>query len=331
MDLNRIEGLTLKSSVLVTGAAGFIGSHLCDRLVQLGFEVYALDNLSTGRLGNIAHLMDRRDFHFLKEDLLTTHKLKGLMDKCRLVFHFAANPEVRAALTDSRVDFEQNLVATYRLLEAMREGRLAETMVFASTSTVYGEAEELPTPEDYGPLKPISLYGATKLGCEALIASYTHTFGLKGLVFRFANVVGPRLRHGVIHDFILKLKADPRRLEILGDGTQAKSYLHIDDCLDGIFTALERFEDGFEVYNVGGEDQVKVRVIAEIVAEEMGLEGVEFSFLGGPEGRGWLGDVKAMLLDCGKLKALGWKPKYAGAEAVRLAARQLIKELCHRS
>jgi UDP-glucose 4-epimerase len=317
-----------RGGFLVTGAAGFMGSHLCERLVESNFKVYGLDNLSTGMVENIAHLTANGNFHFIKEDLLNAGKLGSVIDECDVVFHFAANPEVRAALTDSRVDFEQNLMATYRLLEAVRKRGRVRLMVFASTSTVYGDAGRLPTPEDYAPLKPISLYGATKLGCEALLASYAHTFGLKSLVFRFANIVGPRLRHGVIHDFILKLKANPRRLEILGDGTQVKSYLHIDDCLDAVFTAMENFNGNFEVYNVGGEDQVNVKAIAEMVAEEMGLRDVEFKFLGGPEGRGWLGDVKAMLLDCGKLRALGWKPKYSGAEAVRLAAQQLIKELC---
>ena len=315
-------------NVLVTGAAGFMGSHLCERLVKSNFEVYGIDNLSMGRVENIAHLTVNENFHFIKEDLLNVHKLRNVIDECDIVFHFAANPEVRAALTNSHIDFEQNLVATYMLLEAMRRSNQMKIMVFASTSTVYGEAKVLPTPEDYAPLKPISLYGATKLGCEALIASYTHTFGLKGLVFRFANIIGPRLRHGVIYDFILKLKANPKKLEILGDGTQTKSYLHIDDCLDGVFTAIKNFNGDFEVYNVGGEDQVNVKTIAKIVAEEMELKNVEFKFLGGPEGRGWLGDVKAMLLDCKKLKALGWKPKYSGVEAVRLAAQQLIKELC---
>jgi len=321
-------GLERGGVVMVTGAAGFMGSHLCERLAGSGFEVYALDNLSTGRIEGIAHLMGDERFHFVKEDLLNVDRLAGVIGECDMVFHFAANPEVRAALTDSHIDFQQNLMVTHRLLEAVRRSGRAKLMVFASTSTVYGDARVLPTPEDYAPLKPISLYGATKLGCEALIASYAHTFGLKGLVFRFANIVGPRLRHGVIHDFIVKLKADPRRLEILGDGTQAKSYLYIDDCLEGVFTAMEDFKGDFEVYNVGGEDQVNVKAIAEIVAEEMDLKDVEFKFLGGPEGRGWPGDVKAMLLDCGKLKALGWKPKYSGAEAVRLTARQLIWELC---
>jgi len=315
-------------NVLVTGAAGFMGSHLCERLVKSNFEVYGIDNLSMGRVENIAHLTANENFHFIKEDLLNVHKLRNVIDECDIVFHFAANPEVRAALTNSHIDFKQNLMATYMLLEAMRKSNQMKIMVFASTSTVYGEAKVLPTPEDYAPLKPISLYGATKLGCEALIASYTHTFGLKGLVFRFANIIGPRLRHGVIYDFILKLKANPKKLEILGDGTQTKSYLHINDCLDGVFTAIKNLNGDFEVYNVGGEDQVNVKTIAKIVAEEMGLKNVEFKFLGGPEGRGWLGDVKAMLLDCKKLKALGWKPKYSGVEAVRLAAQQLIKELC---
>ncbi|MEM3391918.1 MAG: NAD-dependent epimerase/dehydratase family protein [Candidatus Bathyarchaeia archaeon] len=313
--------------VFVTGAAGFMGSHLCDRLIEVGFEVYGLDNLSTGRIENINHLMVNEGFHFIKEDLLNIDKIESFINECDLIFHFAANPDVKAALANSKIDFEQNLVATYKLLEAMRKAEKPKTIIFASTSTVYGEAKVLPTPEDYAPLKPISLYGATKLGCEALIASYTHTFRLKGLVFRFANIIGSRLKHGVIYDFILKLKANPRRLEVLGDGTQTKSYLHIEDCLNGMFKALENFNEDFEVYNIGGEDQVNVKTIAEIVIKEMGLKNVEVKFLGGPEGRGWIGDVKNMLLDCRKLKALGWKPKHSGFEAIQLTARELIKEL----
>ena len=200
-----------------------------------------------------------------------------------------------------------------------------DTKVFASTSTVYGDAKIIPTPENYSPLEPISIYGASKLASEALIASYCHTYKKRAVILRLANIVGPRSRHGVINDFIVKLRRNPKQLEILGDGRQTKSYLHIDDCINAILKACKTAKDTVEVFNLGSDDQIEVARIAEIVSEEMNLDDVQFRFTGGVDGgRGWVGDVKSMLLDTNKLKSRGWRPRYSSEEAVKLATRSII-------
>lgn len=223
--------------------------------------------------------------------------------------------------------FEENLLATYKLLEAMRSSEFAKTIVFASTSTVYGDAARLPTREDYGPLLPVSTYGATKLGCESLISSYAYTHRMKGLILRLGNCVGARSDHGVIPDFIKKLRQNTTELEILGDGSQTKSYLHVSDCINATFTALAAFlrsSNRADVYNLSSTDQIGVRRIAEIVAEELG-HSVRMRFTGGVDGgRGWYGDVKFMHLSVEKLRSLGWEPKYDSEEAVRAATRALL-------
>jgi len=241
-----------------------------------------------------------------------------------VVFHFAANPEVRVGETDPSVHFRENLVCSFNVLEAMRRSETAKALVFASTSTVYGDVKVIPTPEDYGSLEPISVYGASKLASEALIVAYAHTYGFAALILRFANVVGSRSGHGVIFDFVKKLRENAKLLEILGDGTQTKSYLYIEDCVSAVLTGFEAMQGRVEVLNVGSEDQVSVREIAEIVVEEMGLKDVMFRFTGGVKGgRGWVGDVKNMLLDVGRLKAKGWKPKYNSGEAVKETTRRI--------
>jgi len=202
------------------------------------------------------------------------------------------------------------------------------TLIFTSTSTVYGEPTKIPTPEDYAPLKPISTYGASKLACEALISAYAYTYDFKAIIIRLANIIGPRSKHGVIHDFIQKLNKNPTQLEILGDGTQNKSYLYITDCIKAMLLTLEKSTEQVDVFNVGSEDQVTVTEIAQTITHEMGLTSVEFKLTGGVDGgRGWKGDVKNMLLDIDKIKALGWKPKHNSKQAVREAARQLVTEL----
>jgi len=318
------------SKVLVTGGAGFIGSHLVDRLMMDGQNVTVFDNLSNGSLKNLQRWLDNKHFRFINGDLKKPSDIEEAVKDIELVFHSAANPEVRVGETDPSIHFQENVVATFNLLEALRKYSSAKTFFFFSTSTIYGEAEILPTPEDYGPSIPISTYGASKLGCEALTASYAHTFGLRTLILRIANVVGSRANHGVIIDFINKLKTDPKRLEILGDGTQKKSYLHIEDFIDATIHLTSRFlDDGkkTDVYNVGSVDQVEVKKIAKIVAEEMGLQDVKFVFTGGvDEGRGWLGDVKIMFLSVDKLIKTGWKPKYNSEQAVRLAVKAILKE-----
>jgi len=251
------------------------------------------------------------------------------VDGVEVVFHLAANPEVRVAEVDPSIHFRENLLTTFNVLEAMRKSDKAKVIVFLSSSTVYGEPDRFPTPEDYGPVLPISIYGASKLGCEALICAYSRTFGVRGLIFRLANVVGGRSTHGVIVDFVRKLEENPKELEILGDGSQSKSYLHVEDCVDAVFLALRDFldeEKKVEVYNVGSLDQVDVKRIAEIACEEMGVNGVKFRFTGGVDGgRGWKGDVKIMLLSVDKVLNLGWKPKFNSEEAVKLCCRELLR------
>jgi len=312
---------------LVTGGAGFIGSHLVDVLMERGEEVCVFDNLSTGSLENIRHWLDTPNFTFIRGDLLNPIDLEKLdIERYSLIFHFAANPEVKIGSTEPNTHFQQNIVATHNLLELIRKAGAQPTLIFSSTSTVYGEASKIPTPEDYAPLKPISTYGASKLACEALITAYAHTYGFKAVIYRLANIVGPRSRHGVIYDFVQKLKRNQEELEILGDGTQTKSYLHIKDCVDAILLGLENSTEQVEIFNVGSEDQIDVKTIAQIVIDEMKLKNVKLIYSGGVEGgRGWKGDVKNMLLDITKLKALGWRPKLNSKEAVREAVKSLIK------
>lgn len=312
---------------LVTGGAGFIGSHLVDALIAQQNDVTVIDDLSSGQKENLRKVTGKDSFKFVEGDLKTPREWDRILNDTSIVYHFAANPEVRAGETRPEVHFNENLVATFNLLEAMRKSRAAKTIIFASTSTVYGEPSTLPTPEEYGPLLPISTYGASKLGCEALICSYANTFQLRGLILRLGNIVGSRAQHGIIKDLIKKLRSDPSQLEILGDGTQKKSYVHISDCVDATLFSGTKFlssESRIEVYNVSSPDQVGVKRIAEIVIEEMGLSGVIMNFTGGVDGgRGWPGDVKFMHLSIDKLQKLGWSPTRNSEEAVRLAAHEL--------
>ncbi len=309
--------------VLVTGGAGFIGSHLVDTLMQCGYKVVVFDNLSSGKIGNVERWLKDENFRFVRGDLRRREEIRRAVVGCDVIFHFAANPDVRAAAAAHFSD----VIGTFNLLESLKDAGVSK-FVFASSSTVYGEAERIPTSEDYAPLLPISMYGASKLACEALVSSYAHSLGFKAAILRLANIVGPRSSHGVIHDFIMKLRRNPKELEILGDGSQTKSYLYIDDCIDAIMLITEKFNGDVEVFNVGSEDQVNVRRIAEIVVEVLNLKDVKFKFTGGVNGgRGWKGDVKVMLLDVSKLKSLGWKPKYNSEAAVRKAAEHLAKEI----
>jgi len=314
---------------LVTGGAGFIGSYLVDRLMKEGYGVTVLDNLSSGSLDNLKEWLRNPRFKFVKEDLKDAHAIKTRLGQVELVFHLAANPEVKVGETGPRIHFNENLVATFNLLEAIRRNRTVKAVVFASTSTVYGEASKIPTPENYGPLIPISTYGASKLGCEALICSHAFAFGLRALILRFANVVGPRSNHGIIMDFINNLKSNPRKLKILGDGSQRKSYVYIQDCVEAIMLATDSFlksRDRVQVFNVGSADWITVKRIADVVVKELGLENVKISFTGGVDGgRGWLGDVKMMRLSIDRLLNAGWRPRYNSEEAVRLTTKDIVR------
>lgn len=305
--------------ILVTGGAGFIGSHLVEALIAGGHEVVVLDNFSTGKIDNLENVISSPSLRVLKADLRHGDSIDEALEGVETVFHLAANPEVRVG--DPSVHFEHNIKATFNLLEAMRRRDVRE-IVFASSSTVYGEAGVIPTPEDYGPVKPISVYGASKLACEALISSYVHTYDFRGIALRYANVVGPRSEKGVVVDLIRKLVANPKVLRVLGDGTQRKSYIWIEDAIQATITAWVSGSQGFEAYNVGSLDSIPVSRVAEIVVEEGGLRNTEIVYTGGVKGgRGWVGDVKNMHLSVDKLLGLGWRPRYGSEEAVRLAAR----------
>ena len=303
----------------VTGGAGFIGSHLVDRLLwDTDNSVTVYDNLSSGKEEFIKHHFGGKNFHFAKADLLDLSALKDALKGHDLVHHLAANPDIRLGTAVPETDLRQGTLATFNLLEAMRATGVRK-IAFSSSSVVYGEAEKIPTPEDYGPLVPISLYAAAKLGAEGLITAYCHSFEMQSWIFRFANVIGPRSTHGVIFDFINKLRKNPEELEILGNGKQRKAYLTVDDCVDAMLFVIGRSKDTVNIFNLGCEEQVKVTRIAEIIREEMGLPGAKFRYTGGE--RGWKGDVRAMLLSIERLKALGWRPTTTSEQAVRLAVR----------
>jgi len=312
-----------KNKILVTGGAGFIGSHLVDRLIEKGNKVTVFDNISSGKLQFIEHHLENPDFTLIKGDLLEQEVIEAACRDIDIVCHVAANPDVRLGATDTRAHLEQNILATYNLLEAMRKNSVKE-IAFTSTSTVYGEASIMPTPEDYGPLIPISLYGASKLACEALITSYSHTFDMRAWIFRFANIVGPRSTHGITIDFIKKLEKNPNVLEVLGDGKQEKSYLHVSECVDAIIFLIEKSREKVNIFNIGSEDTISATEIGKIVIEEMGLSDVKFVYTGGS--RGWKGDVPKMRLGIEKMKALGWKPVYSSERSVRETARALLGE-----
>ncbi len=309
------------NKILVTGGAGFIGSHIVDSLMKNECEVVVFDNLSSGKMEFIDHHLNKTNFSLIEGDLLSIDEIDMACNGIDFVYHVAANPDVRLGTVDTKVHFDQNITATYNLLEAMRKNDVAN-IAFTSTSTVYGEATIIPTPEDYGPLVPISLYGASKLACEALITSYSHTFDMHSWIFRFANIVGDRGTHGIIVDFINKLKNNPGQLEILGDGRQSKSYLHISDCVDAIMFTIDHINEIVNIFNIGSEDTIDATGIAGIVVAEMGLKDVEFSYTGGR--RGWKGDVPQMLLAVDKVKELGWSPSYTSRNSVRDTARALI-------
>ena len=311
-------------SILVTGGAGFIGSHLVERLL-LENEVTVLDNFSSGKREFLAPYLDNPDFHHLEGDVRDAGLLKKAMEGKDMVFHLSANPDVKLGAENTSVHLEQNVQATYNLLEAMRKTGV-QRIAFTSTSTVYGEATKVPTPEDYGPLLPISLYGASKLSCEALISSYCHTFEMQSWIYRFANIVGERGTHGVLVDFIRKLREDPDRLAILGSGKQRKSYLEVKDCVQAMIDAVEHSSDETNVFNIGSSDTVDVTEIADIVVEQMGFSGVQYEYAGGTNGRGWKGDVLVMQLSIEKIKKLGWEPRLGSAGAIRMAVASLLRD-----
>jgi len=291
---------------VVTGGAGFIGSNLADRLLMEGHEVVVIDDLESGLKENVP-----AGASFAKKDI-TSDSLLPEFRGADAIFHFAADPAVRSSAKDPARSFSCNVGGTFRVLEACRKAGV-KRFVFASTSTVYGDAAAIPTPEGC-PCVPISNYAASKLACEAYASSYSHSYGIKSTVLRYANIFGNRSTHGVMFDFFQKLKKDRKRLEILGDGRQEKSYLHVSDCVSATMAAFNGQKAVYEIYNAGSAEKRAVADIARLVCQSLGVS-PKLAYAGGE--RGWTGDVRVMLLDISKLRGLGWSAQTGFEQGVK--------------
>ncbi|MFA5317705.1 MAG: NAD-dependent epimerase/dehydratase family protein [Dehalococcoidales bacterium] len=305
----------------VTGGAGFIGSHLTDRLAEQG-QVTVYDNLSSGKIEFIEHHLDNRNFSFIQADLFDIDTLRAAMEGQDIVFHLAANPDIRAGIQKTDLDLKQGTLATYNVLEAMRLDGIKK-IIFASSSVVYGETPVKPISEDYGPLQPISLYGASKLAGEGLITAFCHLFGFQAWIFRFANVAGGRATHGIILDLINKIRQDPTEVEVLGTGTQSKPYIHVDDCVDGILWGFEHASEKVNVLNLGTASFTRVSTIAETLIKELGLANIRIKYTG--DERGWPGDVPQVRFDTSRMNRLGWKARYSSDKAVLKAIKSVLE------
>jgi UDP-glucose 4-epimerase len=310
--------------ILITGGAGFIGSHLSDLLVSKNYDVVVLDNLSMGTIQNIAHLLEHENFTFIKENLLHLDELKNIFqnNKFDAVFHLAANSDIAQSAGNPKIDLDNTFMTTWNVLECCRLFHVNH-FVFASSSAVYGDAMQELT-EETGPLSPVSYYGAGKLASEGFISAYSFMNNIQSWIIRFPNIVGERATHGVIHDFIAKLKNNQNQLGILGDGKQKKPFLYVKDLVDALFFIYQAAKDRLNYFNVGVEDQTTVNEIAKIVCEEMGLNNVRFIHTGGSTG--WRGDVPHYQYDLHKINSLGWRAKYSSPEAVRIAVRSILNK-----
>ena len=304
----------------VTGGAGFIGSHLTDALLRQGHQVTVYDNLSLGRREHLAGAL-AAGARLVQADLLDLDRLTAEMAGHQQVWHLAANSDIRQGTRSTRLDLEQGTLATYNVLEAMRRCG-AGGIAFASSSVVYGEPAVLPTPEDHGPLCPISLYGAAKLAAEGLITAFAHCHGpIRAHIFRFANIVGPRSTHGILLDLARKLRDQPKELEVLGDGRQRKSYLTVNDCVEAMLFAMEAALEPVNILNLGSGDNVTVDRIARLVVKHWTGGQVTIRYTGGE--RGWAGDVPVMQLDPSRLASLGWRAGRTSEQAIEQVIVQM--------
>ena len=307
--------------VLFPGGAGFIGSHAVEELLQRGHEVIVVDNLSTGKERNLEKSRDFSRFKFVLGDVLDFELLDSLLRDVEVVFHFSDNSDIQYATEKPQVYINQNIVGLFRLLELMRKHRVNK-ILFPSSTTVIGDAKVLPTPEFYGPLFPMNLYGAGKMACEALLSAYAHSFGIQAWVFRFVGIVGARMDHGVILDFIKKLKNNPESLQILGNGRQQRNFLIVEDCVDAILKSFEKFENPMNLIHIGNSDDISILRVAEIVRDVVGFSTAQLRTQ--LQDRGWTGDALSNAIACNSLESIGWKPSLFGSEqTVREAAKRL--------
>ena len=310
--------------VLVAGGAGFIGSHLIDALLKENHIVICIDNFFIGTKENIKHLKENKNFVFYEQDLCDISKLKIVFEKEKIdyVFHLAANSDIQASAKNPIIEYNNTYTTTFNILECMRIYDV-KNIFFASTSAVYGEKNGVDVAETNTTLEPISYYGASKLGSEAIINAYTYMNNYKTLIFRFPNVIGPRLTHGVIFDFIKKLRNNPNELEILGDGNQTKPYMYVYDLVDAIIKFKDRVGDGVTIYNIVVNSHTSVTKIADIICDKMGLKDVKYNYTGGTGG--WKGDVPKFSYNLDKIHSAGWKAKYTSDKAVEATVEEELK------
>ena len=311
------------AKALITGVSGFIGSHVADTLLARGYEVIGYDNMSTGIERFLDSSRESTLFSFVLGDILDFPLISSVMKDVDVVYHMAANADIRGGTLDTRVDLEQNTLGTYNVLEAMRLSSSARRICFASSAAALGEPSEFPTPENLATPYQTSLYGASKMAGEGLISAFANAFGVESYCFRFVSLLGPRYPHGHVFDFVKKLRSDASQLNILGDGSAEKSYLHIADCLAALMLVVEdsrpaaKKHHPFEVFNLGVSEYIRVADSAKLIAKSMGLEP---TFRFGEGKRGWVGDNPFVFLDTTKIQDLGWEPRYGIKESIEETA-----------
>lgn len=311
-------------NIFIAGGAGFIGSHLCDALIKKGNKIIVADKLIMGKQ-NIEHLLNNPNFKFYELELAEQCNVDAIFEENKIdaVYHMAANSDIQKGGKEPSIDFNDTLLTTKAILEAMRKNNV-KNMFFASTSAVYGEMPDIKLSETTGGIKPVSYYGGAKLASEALISSYVSMCDMNVIIFRFPNVIGPRLTHGAVFDFIRKLRKTPHSLEILGNGTQCKPYIYVLDLVEAIVNLTDVSKPGEDIYNISVESQgTTVTNIAKIVVEVLGLSDVKFKYTGGD--RGWKGDVPRFTYDISKVLATGWKPKHTSDEAVKQTVKDALE------
>tara|TARA_B100000780_G_C21127007_1_gene457886 strand:+ start:31374 stop:32333 length:960 start_codon:yes stop_codon:yes gene_type:complete len=311
----------LKKKVIVTGCAGFIGSNLVDLLLKKNFSVLGIDNLSTGHLRNLYDANKNKNFHFVKFDLLDIKKIKNLFKNIDMVFHLAANADVRYGIDNPKKDLEQNTIVTFNILESMRVNGVKK-IIFSSTGSIYGETSIIPTPENVEFPIQTSFYGASKLACEGLIQAYCDHYNFKSWIFRFVSILGERYSHGHVYDFYKKLLKNNNSLSVLGNGKQKKSYLNIKDCLSAIMIAIRKSPKKVNIYNLGTNQFSTVSNSVNQITKRLSLK-PKINYKGGK--RGWPGDVPTIYLNTRKIRKLGWKPKYTINESIIETLEFLIK------